>query len=211
MPKLSSQRARIASGAICTLAGLIIDASTAHAQLAPIWTGFYAGVQGGKSWAELNTAAGSLDTNNAVWGLHGGFNLANGQFVIGVEGDVNFNGADFYISDALGSASAETDWSGSLRVRVGMTLGPALVYGTFGYAHLESGFKLTPSGGETFAGDETLTGVVYGLGAEGFVLPNVTVRLEALQYDYSMDNDQLQPFIDLNETVVRAGLTYHFN
>ncbi len=65
--------------------------------------------------------------------------------------------------------------------------------------------------GSQITGTKTLTGIVYGLGAEGFVLPNVSLRLEALQYDYSMDDDRLQPYADFNETVVRAGLTIHLN
>lgn len=205
--------ARIANSALGTFIILAFGPSTAHAQLAPIWTGLYAGVQGGKTWAELDTDFGNANTSDGVWGLHGGYNLANGRFVLGIEGDLNLGGASIADPpDGPLNGTAETNWSGSLRVRAGMTLGPAFIYGTVGYAHLSADVDAEPVGlGSQITGTKTLTGIVYGLGAEGFVLPNVSLRLEALQYDYSMDDDRLQPYADFNETVVRAGLTIHLN
>ena len=59
--------------------------------------------------------------------------------------------------------------------------------------------------------------MVYGLGAETYVLPNLSLRLEALRYDYSSDKlsitdakNILEEF-DPSETVVRAGVTFHLN
>jgi hypothetical protein len=39
-----------------------------------------------------------------------------------------------------------------------------------------------------------LTGVVYGIGAETFVLPNLSVRLEALHYDYGSEERSKKRF-----------------
>jgi opacity protein-like surface antigen len=77
--------------------------------------------------------------------------------------------------------------------------------------HLESNLTATAPTGQQYRDTQTLTGIVYGVGAEAFVVPNVSLRLEALQYDYTIENDALSPYVDPSETVVRAGLTFHFN
>jgi len=58
---------------------------------------------------------------------------------------------------------------------------------------------------------------VYGIGAETYVMPNLSLRLEALRYDYGSEDlsiggaaAALQE-IDPSDTVVRAGVTFHLN
>jgi outer membrane immunogenic protein len=209
IPAIASRRAL---GAILPLTCLFV-APDASADTAPIWTGVYAGVQGGVTWAELDIDQfGKFDSQGSVWGLHAGFNVAKGSVVIGIEGDVNFDGADVEGSiPGLGRFAAETQWSGSLRLRAGMIVGPALIYATVGYAHLAADLEVTSVMGDRFMHSEPLTGLVYGAGAEGFVMPNVSMRFEALRYEYSIDEDLLRPYIDPSETVLRAGLTFHLN
>ncbi len=191
----------------------MFSGTPAAADAAPIWNGAYAGVHGGVTWAEVDAPIiGQLDNRNAVWGVHAGYNLTNGRFVIGVEGDLNFDGAGFsHTIDGLGSATAETEWSASLRARMGMTFGSALIYGTVGYARLNAEGHENPIAGGQNSISESFSGIVYGVGAEGLVTSNVSLRLEALRYDYSIDHEIARPFIDLNETVLRAGVTFHFN
>jgi hypothetical protein len=92
------------------------NTTPARAQSAPIWTGLYAGIQGGGTWAEVETDFGDFTSRDAVWGLHAGYNLVNGRIVIGIEGDVNFAGANLGgVIAGLIPVTAETDWSGSIR------------------------------------------------------------------------------------------------
>ncbi|MBA4131415.1 MAG: hypothetical protein C0519_08315 [Hyphomicrobium sp.] len=190
----------------------------ASADTAPIWTGAYAGMHGGATWAELDPDwgkagfgdFGDVITRDGIWGLHAGYNVGKGRFVVGVEADVNFGGFAFEASTFGIDGSYESNWSGSVRARFGMTAGPALFYGTVGYAHSDTDFSASVLG-NSFRFSESLNGVVYGAGVEGFILPNASLRVEALRYEYSFDQDILREFIDPSETVLRAGLTYHFN
>jgi outer membrane immunogenic protein len=211
--RIRPTRACSAHAVVLTISVLsCLNVTPARAQTAPIWTGLYAGIQGGGTWAEVDTDIGDFTSRDAVWGLHAGYNLVNGRILIGIESDVNFAGAN--LDGVLGGVipvTAETDWSGSIRARFGVITGPLLLFGTVGYAHLESNLTATAPTGQQYRDTQTLTGIVYGVGAEAFVVPNVSLRLEALQYDYTIENDALSPYVDPSETVVRAGLTFHFN
>jgi opacity protein-like surface antigen len=98
-----------------------------------------------------------------------------------------------------------------------MPIGPALLYATAGYAWTETSLSERTAAGTTHAANHTFGGVVYGIGAEAYVLPNLSLRLEALRYDYSADKlsisgaaNSIQE-IDPSDTVVRAGVTFHLN
>ena len=115
-----------------------------------------------------------------------------------------------------GTATVDSDWNGTIRGRLGVTVGPALLYATAGYAW--SGISLTErtAAGTQLKSHGTFEGAVYGVGAEAYVLPSVSFRLEALRYDYGAEKlsvaagtSALQN-LDHADTVVRAGLTLHF-
>ena len=187
--------------------------------LAPIWTGAYVGVHGGGLWSNIDTTDfGNIDTSALTGGGHAGFNLGFGAFVAGVEGDINVSGSDLGFTTAGGgTVNVGTDWTGSLRGRVGLPVGPALLYATAGFAFNGSTLSQKNAAGLTSDSSHTFTGVVYGVGAESYVLPNMSLRLEALHYDYSADSlsfagaSAAVQDIDPSETVVRAGLTFHLN
>ena len=186
--------------------------------LAPIWTGVYAGFHGGAKWADLDTSFSELSATNATGGGHIGYNLGLGGFLIGVESDANLDGSSFgYSTAGGGTGSFETNWSGTIRGRFGLPVGPALLYATAGYAWTETTLSEKTGAGGSFSGSHSFTGVVYGVGAESYVLPNLSLRLEALRYDYGSDKisisgaaNALQEF-DPSDTVVRAGVTFHLN
>ncbi len=187
--------------------------------LAPIWTGTYIGVHGGANWADVDVnALGSFDTTAATGGLHAGYNIGLGGLVVGIEGDASYNGADLGFSTAGGgSANLTSDWSGTIRGRVGVAAGPALLYATAGYAWSETTLSERTATGTKSSSSGSLDGVVYGVGAESYVLPNISLRLEALRFDY--DSEKLSVSgagnavqeIDASDTVVRAGITFHLN
>lgn len=204
--------------AFCCIAVTSGEAS-AQSPLAPIWTGAYVGVHGGGSW-------GSIDFDNIgasvsdAWtgGGHAGFNLGFGSFIAGIEADINYDGSNGGYRFADGSGGTlDSNWNMTLRGRVGVPVGPALLYATAGFAWKDSTFIEVDGLGFSASHDHTFAGAVYGLGAEAYVLPNMSVRLEALRYDYGADKLSLSGAtnaiqeIDPSETVVRAGVTFHLN
>src|SRR5215470_7525401 len=70
--------------------------------------------------------------------------------------------------------------------------------------------------GTSVSSSGTVDGVVYGIGAEAFILPPVSIRLEALRYDYGTEKLSVASGItalsgiDRGDTLVRAGVTLHF-
>ncbi|HPG89683.1 MAG TPA: outer membrane beta-barrel protein [Hyphomicrobium sp.] len=197
-----------------------ITATAARADiLAPIWNGAYVGFHGGAKWADIDTDfSSSISANDITGGGHIGYNLSLAGVLVGIEADANLDSTKFGFSTSGGGVgSFETDWSGSIRGRIGIPVGPALLYATAGYAWTEATLNEASAAGGSFSSSHTFNGVVYGLGAEAFVLPNMSLRLEALRYDYAADDisisgaqNALQEF-DPSETVVRAGVTFHLN
>lgn len=209
---------RAASLAIAATALLLLPAASARANpLAPIWTGAYVGFHGGGSWGTIDFKdITSSDTSTWTGGGHAGYNLGFGAFVAGVEGDLNYDGSNASYDFGGGGGSLDSNWSATLRGRVGVPVGPALLYATAGFAWKGSTFVETAGGGLSASQDHTFVGAVYGIGAESYVLPNLSVRLEALRYDYGAEKLSLSGAvnaveIDPSDTVVRAGVTFHLN
>lgn len=198
----------------------LIEPQAAHADnmLAPIWTGVYVGVHGGAKWSDVGTSFSDFNSNAVTGGGHIGFNWGLGGLVLGVEADANLDSVDFSYSTAGGgSRSFDTDWSGSVRGRIGIPIGPALFYATAGYAWTDVSLSEKDGTGASWSGDHRFDGIVYGIGAEAYVLPNMSVRLEALHYDYSSTQLSISGAagavedFDPSETIIRAGLTFHLN
>jgi outer membrane immunogenic protein len=197
-----------------------ITAPAARADfLAPIWNGAYAGFHGGAKWADIDTDFSStVSATDITGGGHIGYNIGLAGLVVGIEADANLDSTKLSFSSVDGAiGSFETDWSGSIRGRLGVPVGPALLYATAGYAWTEATLSHATLGGGTFSSSHTFNGIVYGLGAEAYVLPNLSLRLEALRFDYAADDISLSGAhnvleeIDPSETVIRAGVTFHLN
>lgn len=188
--------------------------------LAPIWTGVYLGAQAGAKWSDVGTDFSStLSGTDWTGGGHAGFNLGLGGIVVGVEGDASLDSSSLNFTPTFGGGKGtfESDWSGTLRGRIGLPVGPALLYATAGYAWTDATLTTKSAAGTTFSQSKSFGGVVYGLGAETFVLPNMSLRLEALRFDYGSDKLSLTGAtnalgeFDPSETVVRAGVSFHLN
>lgn len=128
----------------------------ATAQEAPVWSGFYAGVQGGYGFGESDVFAdmeftfdeepGSIDYGGGLFGATLGYNRQNGLIVFGLESDVSLtgidDGGDFdTIFAALGddfplnvSTNVEYEWFATARGRVGVATDRFLVFATGGLA-----------------------------------------------------------------------------
>ena len=187
--------------------------------LAPIWNGVYVGAHGGVNWSDLDTnLTSTMNATSFSGGGHIGYNFGLGRTVLGIEADANYDSSDFGFSTAGGGSGAyDIDWNGTIRARAGLTFGPALLYATAGYAWTNATLIETSAGGASTSRDQHFDGVVYGAGIESYVLPNMSLRLEALRYDYGADKLTLTGAansvqeLDPSDTVVRAGVTFHLN
>jgi outer membrane immunogenic protein len=169
------------------------------------WTGFYVGANGGYSWGRSRTdvsyfntptgapiapPAGSItsaafDMNGGIAGAQAGYNWQNGNWVYGIEGDLQWSGErgsalyscapaagpvpgvcnpllTFLLPGTVGGTTLAIDqklqWFGTLRGRVGILATPkVLFYGTGGLAF----------------GEIKTTGTMTGL--DGFSLPITSV------------------------------------
>ncbi|MBP0576063.1 hypothetical protein J8J27_35620, partial [Mycobacterium tuberculosis] len=69
-------------------------------------------------------------------GVHVGYNWQVGQIVYGIEGQANWTNADGSKScGAYGVCSAEINWSGDVRGRLGYAFDRAHVFGAAGLAY----------------------------------------------------------------------------
>lgn len=220
--RLLSARSRRIKAFLTPLAPLVLlspSPSLAGSPLVPIWTGAYLGFHGGGNWAELGTDLNAtLSSSSFQFGGHAGYNVGLGIVVLGVEADANFDNSDFAFSSVGGGTGTLTaDWNGSVRARAGLPFGPLLLYATAGYAWSATALTDRAANGSNFSANHTFNGVVYGGGLESYILPNMSVRVEALRYDYSAGKLSISGAanaiqdIDPSDTVVRAGLTFHLN
>jgi len=224
------------------------------------WTGFYVGVNAGWGWNNTSGNNYCLDPNGVVQGdgcsilpqgilkpsgaLGGGqigYNLQYGQFVYGLEADIQ--AAD--ISDSttitapggfpqVGGGSSEPgstfsqsqklDWFGTFRARVGWTpWDRTLLYATGGLIYgQEKVSQLYVSPNVYPASDSSVRdGWTAGGGVEYALWSNLTARIEGLYYDMGDQTitSGVNPNTDYtrNSTfnfkggIVRAGLNYKFN
>ena len=84
------------------------------------WTGFYVGANAGYGWGNVNTNGfGQVsDLDGFVGGGQIGYNYQMGQFVVGLEADLQ--AADLSSGDNLGLLNVKTDYFGTVRARVGV-------------------------------------------------------------------------------------------
>ena len=136
--------------------------------------------------------------------------------MVGAEADAAYaHSSAGFATTGGGTLNIDTTWNGSVRGRAGVTIGPALFYATAGWAWTGVSTLERTSGGTSLKSNGAYDGVVYGLGAEAYLLPPVSFRFEALRYDYGSNHLSLSGgaaslmSVDRSDTVVRAGVTLH--
>jgi len=164
------------------------------------WSGLYVGAHLGYQWSQgdfdfaypsaINPAFsnGGFNTDSALGGVFAGFNMQNGAFVFGLEGDVSYarhsaSGRFFtYANGDNWNGAWSLDWQGSLRGRLGYAFDRTLVYATGGVAfgRAEASLFASTAAGATFGTNrsETLVGWTIGAGVEYAWTNNLTVRVE---------------------------------
>jgi len=190
-----------------------------------VWSGFYAGLNGGYAWMDLG------DLGNAHFGKPSGFSIGgtvgfNHQYannlVVGIEGDVNWMSLD--TSKVVGSAapfttySAEANWMWTARLRAGYAVERALLYVTGGYAGASVDAKYSNPGAigtpaSSGATDQLHHGWVLGAGLEYAFTRNISMKGEYLYANLGEKPSFAAPYatkIDPSISTVRMGVNYRF-
>jgi len=211
------------------------------------WDGFYIGIQTGYNWGDADVAwvdnAGTADqvdyqgpaynVDGSIGGIYGGYNwLLSGKWLIGLEGEWNFMGAeDIQSTNYEGTdnfpGEVKQNWDASVRLRAGKIMGDFFPYITGGVAwggfHVKQYYVNDPEY-VYFDKDMTLTGWTLGAGLEWSVSSDVHLRVQYRYTDYGdeqkRDNwssygvvdpdDYTDAKLDYNAHQVTLGLTYQF-
>lgn len=193
----------------------------------PLWTGFYAGLQGGYGWGSSSgtqTIGGgvfpevpySISPRGFIGGGHAGYNHQLGNIVFGIEGDIEAAHIDGMSTvDGFGATrfyNVTADMLASVRGRLGWTANNWLIYGTGGVAF---GHVTTPPLSQL---DGWRTGWTVGAGAERKLAggwSNWSTRLEYRYTDLGRVSGVDPAFGTTDDNklsfhAVRVGLSYHF-
>jgi len=164
------------------------------------WTGFYAGLNLGYEWGKVTDS--SIDPSGVAGGGQIGYNWESGQFVFGVETDIQASAAD----DTFAPYKFSNPWFGTLRGRAGFAINNILLYGTAGLAY---GDLKAEFGG--LDESKTLVGWTGGLGMEVGFAPAWSAKVEYLYMDLGSRAYTLTGVDNgLHASYLRLGVNYHF-
>ncbi|TPI66873.1 porin family protein [Mesorhizobium sp. B3-1-3] len=183
------------------------------------WTGLYVGANAGGAFGKVDGdfigIPGSADIGNFTGGALVGANYQYGQWVLGIEGDINYLGFKKEFSPGVGGgglgAEASVDAFGTIRGRVGYAFDRWLPYVTAGVAMGDVKIDEHVFG---VARTKFQTGYAVGGGVEYAFSNNWTARAEYLYVDLGKKDfgfDPIDPYnVKMNFSVVRAALAYKF-
>ncbi|WP_170149626.1 outer membrane protein [Rhodoplanes roseus] len=207
------------------------------------WTGAYIGANVGYSWGRQKTSVGlgpigleeTQDVNGVVGGVQGGFNWQVGQWVFGMENDIQASGqeGDSFYPLGLGlaapggigiSAEHKLRWFGTARSRLGYTGfdNRVMIYATGGaaYGEVKSNYDIVFGGIPAASLDlkNTRFGWTAGGGIEWAASSNWSMKLEYLYLDLGKEEASIAilgaPIAGLESTftdhIVRVGANYRF-
>lgn len=174
------------------------------------WSGFYAGVNGGYGWAEIEDGGFTFDELEGIFGgAQVGYNYDFGGFVLGIEGDIQLSDIGYEVELAPGlGLEAKLDYFGTVRARAGYAFDAFLPYVTGGLAY--GGASIEGTGGIVGGIDDTFVGYTIGAGLEVAVADNVSVKGEYLYTDFGDADFDTGVDINLTSHVVRLGVNYRF-
>jgi len=185
----------------------------------PKWGGWYAGLGVGSDWLRSDDSVFTDRSRARPFGqLYGGYDwqfVTLGQaFVVGAIGDVSYSGARARVSRDLAAAGvtgeARQQWTGDAGMRLGWApIAPVLFY-VNGGASLnwsDENFDNPIAGSSFHASKHPGFGWFTGLGAEGYIQQNITLRAEYRvgQTDFS----DAAPWRTLNNQRAMLGIAWH--
>jgi outer membrane immunogenic protein len=223
------------------------------------WTGFYGGINAGGKFGgndDVNTegqaapnianiAGGARpgfvpqNRDGFIGGGQVGYNYQFGQYVAGVETDIQYT--DFRDHRSVTTAqlgtglpldntfSSRLNYLGTVRGRLGFAYDHSLFYVTGGLAYGETEQHVDmfgPTGNLQFSGDRSgvKAGFAVGAGLEHAIANNVTVKGEYLYYDLGKDTLDVavipgsggagtgyNSHFENNGHILRVGLNYKLN
>jgi outer membrane immunogenic protein len=189
------------------------------------WTGFYVGVNIGGAWgtsSDTNASfalptTGNFHTSGVLGGGQLGYNWQYGQWVLGLETDIDGSGLKGSTSSGICLTvvcTTSQTWLGTTRGRVGYAFDHWLVYGTGGVAYGDVKFTDLPAP-VVVSGTDTKLGWTGGGGVEYAFAMNWSAKLEYLYVDLGNAGIACTPGcgtsnIKFNENILRGGLNYHF-
>lgn len=179
-----------------------------------------------------------LDKGGFTGGVQFGYNHKLGGVVIGAEGDINYTDATDFASATAGypccastfTTTAEFDqtWLATLRAKVGVPVGSALLYATgglaFGEVEIVQGFSDTdePFAFSSQSKSATLTGWTAGGGIEFPIDDGIAMKIEYLYTDLGDINVGPTAFLvgypnrlseataDMTSQSIRIGVNWHY-
>jgi outer membrane immunogenic protein len=202
------------------------------------WTGWYLGGNVGSGTGRDRSSiskpgdlpgdpATSLIFNLAPDGINGGlqlgYNWQAANWVYGLEADIQASSQrDNKTVIDFGSLAydAKLPWFGTVRGRLGYSVGSTLFYATGGYAYGGVKTKISEDGIQVFNVSTTKSGWTAGAGIEtpfrllGLFGPNWTSKTEYLYVDLGTASNTVNTTTvttNVTEHIFRTGLNYHFN
>jgi outer membrane immunogenic protein len=188
------------------------------------WTGFYIGLNAGGGFGSSvwSTPFGSVaryQVDGLMAGGQIGGNYQIGEFVLGAEGDVDWQNlrnarySGLCAFAVVGGCSTASSWLATIRGRVGYAPEHILYYVTGGGAFT----NVRPFTGALPYGGGTEAGWTVGAGIEYAATYNWTVKLEYLYASFPNATCNagscgvLAPAtVSFNENIVRLGVNYKF-
>jgi outer membrane immunogenic protein len=211
------------------------------------WSGFYIGGNAGGALARNSTATNGINNvgnpfatetselmpNGFLGGVQAGYNWQAANWVFGLETDIQGStqkdNENCMLTCATGGTFLMVDqrmsWLGTVRGRLGYSLGSTLFYGTAGLAYggIENRLSGSVSLPVATSFNHTRTGWTAGGGIEtpfelfGLFGRNWTSKTEYLYVDLGNISDTDSTFniitisSHVHEHIFRSGLNYHFN
>ncbi len=168
------------------------------------WTGFYVGVNGGYGIGSGTSSNFGTPSGGLVGGT-AGYNYQIGQFVVGVEGDLDWADMTKSGTNAIGAYKTDIDSLATARARAGFAVDRALLFVTGGYAGAETNTNIAGFGSQS----DWRNGGVIGAGLEYAFTNNLSAKAEYLYAPLENKSyDGLKSDTDLS--LIRAGLNYKF-
>jgi outer membrane immunogenic protein len=163
------------------------------------WVGPYIGVNLGYQWSSASNSGAS--PSGIMGGVQGGYNWQLGQYVLGVESDLQASNAD----DMFAAWKFSNPWFGTIRGRVGYAMSNVMLYATFGLAY---GGGVIDTLGLTES--NTHVGWAAGGGMEIGLTPNWSAKAEYLFVDLSNQHYVLFGDTGFQSNILRLGVNYRF-
>lgn len=193
------------------------------------WTGVYIGAQAGYGWGHTSdytlfprgAVVQDVGSNSSgfIGGGHAGYNYQIGQFVVGLEGDVNGSTSHSNETNFGFVGDGREEFDASIRGRIGYAFDRVLIYATGGGAFGDFHSSLTDPFGVVESHNPGDIGWTVGGGLEYAIDNNWSVRAEYRYTDYRAGGINYttlagSPFTiheHLTANRVQAGFSYKFD